>query len=352
MIFFSEEEERLLSAVGAQLGTMIQRRLSEEETKRLAEDLADSNEKLQQFAYAASHDLQEPLRMITNFLEMLKQEYEGKLSPDADKWIHFAVGGGNRMRSLIQDLLRYSRVGRKDLNWQLIDSRRIVECVVESLKPSIQESGARVEVGDLPEARGDLVLLGQVFQNLFQNALKFCSSEPPRVRVSGGFREEMSWFQVEDNGIGIAPEHREPLGALPGSDNCDHDVFEMASILPMSSSREAILSGAGNDGYCFRQPNPRFPVGSERKSDFLFSSFVLLEGFQVGQVLRTPGGFLARDQISFREIVHFDLSERSARLSFPGLRKGHAVDRGEQVNPDRRKPQLNDQVGLREFRGG
>ena len=171
--------------------------------KRTEENLRLSNVELEQFAYVASHDLQEPLRVITGFLQLLQHRYGGKLGSEADEYIRFAVDGSNRMRSLIRDLLEYSRVGRREQPFEMVDCAAIVETVIGNLQPVIAEQQGRVTCDSLPGIHGNATELTQLFQNLIGNALKFHGPQPPEVHVSAE-RHGHEWtFHVRDNGIGI-----------------------------------------------------------------------------------------------------------------------------------------------------
>jgi signal transduction histidine kinase len=204
----------------ARLPEAIRRALEEKATRQLrlqAErdlarknvELERSNADLEQFAYVASHDLQEPLRMVTAYTQLLAERYQGKLDADADKFIGYASEGAQRMQVLIQDLLAFSRVGRNV-------ARREVECnsmmleILQTLSSSIQESGAAITAGALPTLWGDRTQLAQIFQNLIGNAIKFRKQEEPLVISVSAEKNDLEWrFKVTDNGIGIAPEHLE-----------------------------------------------------------------------------------------------------------------------------------------------
>ncbi|HEX9154433.1 MAG TPA: ATP-binding protein [Nitrospira sp.] len=175
------------------------------------EELARSNRDLEQFAYAASHDLQEPLRMVATYTQLLAERYQGKLDSDADKYIHYAVDGALRMQKLVQDLLTFSRVGRPGMALESIDCNTVLAGALKNLKGAIQESGAVVQHTQLPLVMADSSQLGQVFQNLIGNAIKFHGSAPPVIRVEAT-RQRKDWvFSVADNGIGISPEHAEDV---------------------------------------------------------------------------------------------------------------------------------------------
>ena len=175
------------------------------------EQLLRSNRDLEQFAYVASHDLQEPLRMVASYTELLAQRYAGKLDEKADKYIGYAVDGANRMQSLISDLLAFSRVGNPDLVLHPVDSNGVLDQVRQVLKMAIMESHGQVVVGELPVVSADRMQLAQVFQNLIGNALKFRSERPPRVEVSARRQDDRWVFAVADNGIGIDAKFTERI---------------------------------------------------------------------------------------------------------------------------------------------
>ena len=180
-----------------------------DEHRQAQEELARSNRDLEQFAYVASHDLQEPLRMVATYTQLLAERYRGKLDEHADKYIHYAVDGALRMQTLVQDLLAFSRVGRQGTDRTVTDCQAVVETVLKNLQTAIQESGARVEHDGLPTVVADASQLLQVFQNLIGNAIKFRSSSPPGIRITAEEKHRVWTFSVADNGIGIAPEHAE-----------------------------------------------------------------------------------------------------------------------------------------------
>lgn len=182
-----------------------------EERARYALELERSNRDLEQFAYVASHDLQEPLRMVTSFLQLLARRYEGQLDETADQYIGFAVDGAQRMRRLIDDLLSYSRVGTRGSPFEPVDLGALTKDTLQDLAEAINDAGATIEVGALPVVDGDPAQLGQVLQNLIGNALKFRGNEPPRVRVHAEVDGDAYVVTVEDHGIGIPPEHNERI---------------------------------------------------------------------------------------------------------------------------------------------
>ena len=186
--------------------------IAQAEIEAQAADLARSNAELEQFAYVASHDLQEPLRKVTSFCQMLERRYAGQLDERADQYIAFAVDGAKRMQILINDLLAFSRVGRVGREPELVDADDLVTSAKANLAAGIEETGAEIEVvGDLPVVHGERTLLTLVFQNLIGNGIKFHGDDTPRVRVSAE-RDDGFWrFTVADNGIGIDPEYAERI---------------------------------------------------------------------------------------------------------------------------------------------
>jgi signal transduction histidine kinase len=210
---------REVSQLAADVNTMRERILRELSATRDANailqahttELQRSNTELEQFAYVASHDLQEPLRKVASFSQLLQRRYAGKLDARADQYIEFAVDGAKRMQALINDLLAYSRVGRSDREPALVSSDVALTQARANLAEQIEETGATIETGHLPLVLAELPLLIAVFQNLLSNALKFSGGKPPRVVVTVG-RDEPFWlFSFTDNGIGIEPEYAERI---------------------------------------------------------------------------------------------------------------------------------------------
>ncbi|MEW6299160.1 MAG: PAS domain S-box protein, partial [Thermodesulfobacteriota bacterium] len=187
------------------------RKQMEEALVRQAEELRRSNDELQQFAYVASHDLQEPLRMVSTYVELLAKRYRGQLDADADEFIGYAVEGAQRMKALIDGLLAYSRVESQGRALQPTDSEAVFQRVLTDLQPAIAESGATITHEPLPAVRADAVQLGQVLQNLLSNALKFRGTAPPSIHVAAQ-RDGAFWrFAVRDNGIGIDPRYAQRI---------------------------------------------------------------------------------------------------------------------------------------------
>lgn len=225
---FSEEKERLGETQKAVLNILddldeekskaeganrelrrevVERRLAEEALRQKTEELARSNAELEQFAYVASHDLQEPLRMVSSYTQLLEQRYETLLDDRAKKYIYYAVDGANRMQRLITDLLSYSRVGSRAQPLALVDSHSALGEAVRNLSTAIADAQALVTNGDLPMVWADRSQLTQLFQNLIGNAIKFRGSQSPRVHVSAERRGEEWVFCVRDNGIGIEAKY-------------------------------------------------------------------------------------------------------------------------------------------------
>ena len=177
------------------------------------QELERSNTELQQFAYIASHDLQEPLRMVTSYVQLLERRYKEKLDADAHDFIAYAVDGANRMQILINDLLSFSRVGTQGKDPEATDCETVLTSTLANLQIAIKESGAVVTHDPLPTVMADNMQLGQLFQNLISNAIKFHGKEPPAVHISAKIQNSKSeisnmWvFSVRDNGIGIDPEY-------------------------------------------------------------------------------------------------------------------------------------------------
>jgi len=168
-----------------------------------------SNRDLEQYAYVASHDLQEPLRMVTSYTQLLADKYKGKLDSDADDFIQFALNGAYRMQRLINDLLSYARVGRKDKKLELIDCESVVNQAIDNLELKIKENKAVVNVGALPKIRGDETLIVRLFQNFIDNAIKFKKDGPPVIDISAHKHNDDYVFTVADNGIGIQDKHKD-----------------------------------------------------------------------------------------------------------------------------------------------
>ena len=194
-----------------------ERRRLDEELAHRAERLERINAELQDFAYIASHDLSEPLRMITSYLQLLQRRYDGHLDETADEFIHYAVDGAERMKLLIDDLLQYSRVGSAEVQRVAVDADAILENVLRSLEGAVIERGATVTRGPLGIVHGDATQLGQLLQNLVANAIKFARPDVPAAVRIERIEEPGSWHVVvRDNGIGIEERHAERIFKMFG----------------------------------------------------------------------------------------------------------------------------------------
>jgi signal transduction histidine kinase len=178
--------------------------------KYLAE-LKRSNKELQQFAYVASHDLQEPLRMVASFTQLLEKKYKGQLDSDADEFIKYAVDGAQRMQLLINDLLAYSRVSTRGEEFQLVDLDKAFNESLQNLKMSIDENEAKITIDPLPTIVADQIQIIQLFQNLVGNAIKFRGDETPEIHMAAEEGEDEWIFRVIDNGIGIDSQHSQRI---------------------------------------------------------------------------------------------------------------------------------------------
>jgi light-regulated signal transduction histidine kinase (bacteriophytochrome) len=197
-----------LRGFGKVVRDISERRKSEERLARTVEELKRSNEELQQFAYVASHDLQEPLRMVASYTQLLSQRYKGRLDADADEFIAYALDGSKRMQRLIQDLLLYSRAGSKPKAFHEISTQVALSEALGNLRATIEESGAEVTHDWLPPITTDESQLVLVFQNLVGNAIKYRGAESPRVHISASKNGGKEWiFSVRDNGLGIDPQY-------------------------------------------------------------------------------------------------------------------------------------------------
>lgn len=187
------------------------RKESEEALKKTVDELARSNAELNQFAYAASHDLREPLRGIVGFVRLLEKRYKGDLDEKADEFIDYIVEGVKRMDMLIQDLLEYSQVDRKGKPFRPVNCSVALEEAIHSLRSVIEESGAELTYDLLPTVTADTSQLGRLFQNLISNAIKFRSAKPLKIHISADHKGDEWVFSVKDNGIGIDPKFAERI---------------------------------------------------------------------------------------------------------------------------------------------
>jgi PAS domain S-box-containing protein len=197
----------ILQIFAARAAAELQRRQAEAELQRQKADLARSNAELQQFAYVASHDLQEPLRMVTSYLELIERRYKGQLDPRADQFINYAVDGAVRMQTLINALLTYSRVGSTPQSYAVIDCAVVLQDVLTNLQVTIAKNNASITHDSLPQVHGDRTQLIQLFQNLISNGIKFRREAVPHIHI-GAKRLSDKWlFSIHDNGIGIEAQY-------------------------------------------------------------------------------------------------------------------------------------------------
>jgi PAS domain S-box-containing protein len=201
--------------VTAAIRDITERKKSEEHLVQTVGELKRSNDELQQFAYVASHDLQEPLRMVASYTQLLAKRYKGRLDSEADEFIAYAVDGSTRMQGLIQDLLAYSRSGTNEKALREISTEKALKDALSNLRATIQESDALVTHDSLPAVTSDDTQLVQVFQNLVGNAIKYRSAEVPHVHVSATKNGGKDWiFSVRDNGLGIDPQYFQRIFVL------------------------------------------------------------------------------------------------------------------------------------------
>jgi light-regulated signal transduction histidine kinase (bacteriophytochrome) len=186
-----------------------QQKRVEEDLRRTAEELMRSNAELEQLAYVASHDLQEPLRMVTSFVQLLQRRYEGQIDAKADKWITYAADGTVRMQQLIDDLLLFLWTGRHQFTFEPTDCEQVLQTVLANLKLSLTRQSATITHDPLPIICADELQITRLFQNLIGNAVKFHSAAPLHIHVSAKLQGATWVFSVCDNGIGIEPQYAE-----------------------------------------------------------------------------------------------------------------------------------------------
>ncbi len=209
------DAQRVILSIARDIGD---RKASDEDLKqknreldRLSKELARSNKELEQFAYIASHDLQEPLRMVASYVQLLAKRYGGQLGQDADDFIAFAVDGAYRMQTMINDLLIYSQLRRQGEKFEPVDCNLVIDQTLNNLGLAIGDNSAVITFDPLPIVQADQSQLVQLFQNLIGNALKYRSEENPRIHISVREEEEYWVFSVADNGIGLEPESAERI---------------------------------------------------------------------------------------------------------------------------------------------
>jgi PAS domain S-box-containing protein len=230
--------------------------------------LERSNRELREFAHVASHDLQEPLRMVSSYCAMLAESYRGKLDAGADEMIAFAIDGAKRMQVLIQDLLAYARVENRGVVLERVALRESAAEAVANLRGAIEEARGEVTIGELPEVTADPRLMTQLLQNLIGNALKYHGDADPRVSVSARRIDGACELAVADNGIGIAPRHHERIFGmfkrLHGRDRYSGNGIGLAickKIAELHGGRIHVESVLG-DGATFRITIPDAPAGA------------------------------------------------------------------------------------------
>jgi PAS domain S-box-containing protein len=204
-----KRQDGVITGIRAAIQDITERRVAEAQLQRVLADLERSNKDLEQFAYVASHDLQEPLRMVSSYTQLLAKRFEGQLDEKTQKYVHYAVDGAVRMQTLINDLLAYSRVGTRGHPLEPADSHAVLGEAVKNLAATIAETRAVITNGNLPVVRADASQLVLVFQNLLSNAIKFRRGDMPCIHVSAQERGGEWVFAVKDNGIGIEPRHAE-----------------------------------------------------------------------------------------------------------------------------------------------
>ena len=205
-----DEKGNLLSCC-ALVYNITDRKKSDQQMLQLTEDLKRSNQELEQFAYVASHDLQEPLRAVTSYTQLLAQRYQGNLDAKADKYINHIVDGATRMQQLINDLLAYSRLGTQGKKFELADCNAAVQQSLRNLQIAIAEKKAVIACDEMPTVMADESQLVQLFQNLIANSIKFCRQDIPLIDIAARRRENEWLFYVRDNGIGIDPEYADRI---------------------------------------------------------------------------------------------------------------------------------------------
>ncbi len=207
-----DELNMLAESFNQMTETLLRRR---EELERLVRERTKeyerSNMELEQFAYVISHDLREPLRMIVSYMQLLETRHYDQLDDSAKEYISFAIDGSKRMNQMIMDLLAYSRVGRENIEFELLDLNEVVSIAIQNMKVLIEEKQASIEVGELPEIHGCRTHIAAVFQNLISNAIKYNESETPTIQISAKPENGKWHFIVEDNGIGIDPKYHERI---------------------------------------------------------------------------------------------------------------------------------------------
>ncbi len=208
---YSETDKTNIETLSAVFVEVLMRKKAEMKIKENMKRLAQSNKELEQFAYITSHDLREPLRMITSFLQLLERRYSDKLDQDANEFIEFAVNGAKRLDNMTNDLLLYSRVTSEKRVITLVNFEKVLEEAQQNLKVPIEENNAIITHDPLPTIMGDSKLKVQLFQNIIGNALKYRSDKPPEIHISAKKEKNKYLFSISDNGIGMSPAHLEKI---------------------------------------------------------------------------------------------------------------------------------------------
>ncbi|RQG92293.1 sensor histidine kinase [Natrarchaeobius chitinivorans] len=201
------EPDETYRDVERMLNTLVDRSRARAELNETVAELEESNERLRRFAYVASHDLQEPLRMISSYLQLLESRYADELDEEAREFIDFAVSGSDRMREMVDGLLAYSRIDMDESDFEPVDCDAVIDDVLASLQVRIEETDATISVDELPTVVGDPQQLEQLLSNLVSNAVKYSGDEPPRVEIAADRQGDRCVFSVSDDGIGIDSEY-------------------------------------------------------------------------------------------------------------------------------------------------
>lgn len=237
------------------------------ELEKKTQQLETSNRELEQFAFIASHDLQEPLRMISGFVQLIQRRYEDQLDDKGREYIRFAVEGATRMRSLIEGLLQYSRVKKQGVAMQPVDCSLVFADVVHNLRVLIEETGAQMDIeGELPIIQGVPSQIAQVFQNLINNAIKFRSEGvEPHIKVSVHDEEDHVEIALSDNGIGIDPKYADRIFGMFQRLHTRQKYegngigLAMAKRIMIHHGGDICLEGSSKQGACFRLTFPKLP---------------------------------------------------------------------------------------------
>lgn len=207
----TSRQEEALKILADNVVNLLELRKAKEKQKQLIDKLYNSNKELEQFAYVASHDLQEPLRVISSYVQLLSKRYKGKLDSSADKFIDYTVDGCSRMEALIEGLLKFSRIetNKNEMKWHC--SHKILTEVVKDLKIRVMESNAKVTWGELPFLYVDMLQMSMVFQNLIKNGIKYNKNDSPEITIHAEKADDMWIFKIRDNGIGVEEKFHDSI---------------------------------------------------------------------------------------------------------------------------------------------